>query len=75
MDLRQFIGRVFGFEAEALAQENRIALMGTEVTVYAAKIGERDAHVREAQSIVREREAIIREREATVREREAVIEY
>jgi predicted O-methyltransferase YrrM len=74
MSLRQFMGRVLGFEAEAFAQENRIALMGTEATVYAAKIGERDAHVREAQSIVREREAIIREREATVREREAVIE-
>jgi predicted O-methyltransferase YrrM len=75
MGLRQFIGRALGFEAETLILENRIALMGTETTLYAAKIGEREAHVREAQSIVREREASIREREATVREREAVIEY
>jgi predicted O-methyltransferase YrrM len=72
--MRNFLGRILGFESPLLQLETRIAVLVQQEITHQALLAVRDAQVREAQSFVREREATVRERESVVREREATIE-
>ncbi len=72
--MRNFLGRILGFESPLLQLETRVAVLMQQEITHQALLAVRDAQVREAQSFVREREATLRERESVVRERETTIE-
>ena len=72
--MRNFLGRILGFESPLLQLETRVAVLMQQEITHQALLAVRDAQVREAQSFVREREATVRERESVVRERETTIE-
>jgi predicted O-methyltransferase YrrM len=64
--MRNFLGRILGFESPLLQLETRVAVLVQQEITHQALLAVRDAQVREAQSFVREREATVRERETTI---------